>query len=386
MINNVTDSIKYIEMDDTSIELFENQYKVPDGITYNSYVILDDKIAIMDTADRNFQTEWFADIEKVLGGRTPDYLVVSHVEPDHSGSIQFLLDKYPDITLVGNAKTFPTLNQFYSLSDYKSIVVKEGDTLSLGNHNLKFIMAPMIHWPEVMVSYETEEKILFSADAFGKFGVSKDYLEEWLDEARRYYINIVGKYGAPVSVLLKKAATLDIQKICPLHGPVLSDNLGFYIDKYSTWSSYKPEEEGVLIAVASIHGNTLNAANKFAGILKDKGIKNVSVIDLANGDITEAVSLAFKYDKLVVAAASYDGGVFPCMLNFLNLLSSKAYQNRTVGIIENGSWAPMAAKVMKGMFEKSKNITWLENTVTIKAGFKSENIAQIEAMADELMK
>ncbi|MBP8315250.1 FprA family A-type flavoprotein, partial [Clostridium neonatale] len=343
---NISDSIKYIGVNDKTLDLFESQYKIPNGVSYNSYVILDKKVAIMDTVDSRATDEWIANLEKTLDGRTVDYLVISHLEPDHSANIQNLIERYPDMKLVGNKKTFDMLPQFFDVDiTGKTLLVAEGDELNLGDHTLQFFMAPMVHWPEVMVEYEKTEKILFSADGFGKFG-ALDVEDEWIDEARRYYLNIVGKYGSPVQVLLKKAATLDIKTICPLHGPILKENLSYYIDKYNTWSKYEPEEDGVLVAYASIHGNTANAAKKMASILEEKGAKKVVLFDLSRQDMSEAVTNAFIYDKLILAGATYDGGVFPCMEEFLLHLKSKNYQKRTVGIIENGSWAPMAAKTM----------------------------------------
>ena len=345
----VSDSVKYIGVDDTDIDLFESQYPVPDGVSYNSYVILDDKIAVMDTVDERKTDEWFSNLTEVLEDRQPDYLVISHLEPDHSSNIERLAVRYPDMKLVGNAKTFQMLPQFFDMDfSERSIVVKEGEELSLGTHKLVFYMAPMVHWPEVMVTYEATEKILFSADGFGKFGaieLTKD--KDWACEARRYYFNIVGKYGGPVQQLLKKAAGLDINMICPLHGPVLKDNLGYYIGLYDTWSRYEPENKGVLIAYASIHGNTAKAAHELADMLKKAGEDKVVVSDLSREDMAEVIEDAFRYDRMILCAASYDGGVFPCMQDFLLHLQSRAYQNRTVGMVENGSWAPCAARVMR---------------------------------------
>ena len=382
----VTDSIKYIGVDDKDIDLFESQYIVPNGIAYNSYVILDEKIAVMDTVDARKTDEWFANLEKELDGRVPDYLVISHLEPDHAANIKLVTEKYPSITLVGNAKTFAMLPQFFDIDESVSkLVVKEGDTLSLGSHTLTFIMAPMVHWPEVMVSYESSEKILFSADGFGKFG-ALDCDEDWACEARRYYFNIVGKYGAPVQTLLKKAAALDIQMICPLHGPILSENLGYYINLYDIWSSYGVEAEGVFIAYASIHGNTEKAALKLKEILEAKGCKKVPISDLSRDDIAEAVEDAFKYGKMVLLAASYDGGVFPPMEAFLHHLKSKAYQNRTVALVENGSWAPCANKAMAAVLEPMKNVSICESKVTIKSTMKDADVEALEALADEILK
>ncbi len=381
----ITDSIRYIGADDTEIDLFENQYPVPNGVSYNSYVILDEKIAVMDTADHRVTDQWLGNLERELDGRTPDYLVISHMEPDHAGSIQILAEKYPEMKLVGNAKTFPMIGQFFTVPglEERKVVVKEGDSLSLGSHTLHFYMAPMVHWPEVMVTYESSEKVLFSADGFGTFGaISRN--EEWIAEARRYYINIVGKYGMPVQTLLKKAAGLDIAVICPLHGPVLKENLGYYIEKYDIWSSYRPEEEGVVIACASIYGNTAKAARRLEEILKEKGAKNVVYYDVCRTDVAELVEAAFRYDKMVLAAASYDGGVFPPMENFLHHLKAKTYQNRKVALMENGSWGPTANKTMRGVLEGMKNVTICENTVTIRSVMNESTEAALEAMAEEL--
>lgn len=381
-------SIYYIGVDDRDIDLFESQYIVPNGIAYNSYVILDEKIAVMDTVDVRGQQQWEENLVKTLDEKKPDYLVVSHLEPDHAGSISRFLELYPDAKLVGNAKTFAMLPQFLenagNISEEKIITVKEGDTLSLGEHTLQFFMAPMVHWPEVMVTYEQKEKVLFSADGFGKFG-TLDTDEDWACEARRYYFNICGKYGAPVAALLRKAATLDISVICPLHGPILSENLEYYIGKYQTWSSYQPEDEGVLIAYSSIHGNTKKAAEKLAELLEAKGAKKVVLSDLAREDMAEVIEDAFRYDKMVVAAASYDGGVFPCMESFLAHLKSKAYQKRTVGVLENGSWAPSAARVMKEYLSGMKDVTVVEPVVTIRSTMKAEDVTAIEALADAIL-
>ena len=383
---NISESVKYIGVDDTTIDLFESQYVVPEGVSYNSYVILDEKIAIMDTVDKRGMKEWEDNLLKTLDGKKADYVIVQHMEPDHAGSLARLLELFPDITVVGNAKTFVMINQFFENINIKdSLTVKEGDTLNLGSHTLTFVMAPMVHWPEVMVTYESSEKILFSADGFGKFGaLSLTENEDWACEARRYYFNIVGKYGAPVQTLLKKASALDIKTICPLHGPVLSDNLGYYLDLYNTWSSYQPESKGIFIAYASIHGNTAVAANRFADILRDKGVEKVVVTDLSRCDIAEAVEDAFRYDRMVLAAASYDAGVFPIMQDFLHHLQSKAYQNRTIGLIENGSWAPTAAKTMRSILDTMKNITIVEPVVTIKSALKEIDIPALEELADAL--
>lgn len=381
----ISDAIKYIGVDDKTIDLFESQYVVPNGISYNSYLILDEKVTVMDTVDARATDEWLSNLEEALDGKAVDYLVISHLEPDHASNIQLLAEKFPSMKLVGNVKTFNMLPQFFDFdfSD-RTVTVKEGDTLSLGKHTLQFFMAPMVHWPEVMVTYEQSEKTLFSADGFGKFG-ALDTDEDWACEARRYYFNIVGKYGAQVQALLKKAATLDIKTICPLHGPILTENLNYYIDKYNTWSSYQPEDEGIYIAYASIHGNTSKAAKQFAQMLEAKGAKKVTIADLSREDMAEAVEDAFRYNKLVLAAASYDGGVFPVMQDFLMHLKAKNYQNRIVAIIENGSWAPSAARTMMGIIETLKNITVCENTVTIKSTVKPETVTALEALADELI-
>lgn len=382
----VSDSVKYIGVDDTDIDLFESQYPVPDGVSYNSYIILDDKIAVMDTVDERKTDEWFSNLTEVLEDRQPDYLVISHLEPDHSSNIERLAVRYPDMKLVGNAKTFQMLPQFFDLDfSERSIVVKEGEELSLGTHKLVFYMAPMVHWPEVMVTYEAAEKILFSADGFGKFGaieLTKD--KDWSCEARRYYFNIVGKYGGPVQQLLKKAAGLDINMICPLHGPVLKDNLGYYIGLYDTWSRYEPENKGVLIAYASIHGNTAKAAHELADMLKKAGEDKVVVSDLSREDMAEVIEDAFRYDRMILCAASYDGGVFPCMQDFLLHLQSRAYQNRTVGMVENGSWAPCAARVMRNIVDTFKNITVVEPVVTIKSTVKESDKAALSGLAQAI--
>lgn len=385
-MNNViiSDSIKYIGVDDTTLDLFESQYIVPNGVSYNSYLILDEKIAVMDTVDARKTKEWFDNLDKELKERVPDYLIVSHLEPDHSANIQLFTEKYKEAKLVLSAKAKAMLPQFFNIEglDERCIVVKEGEELDLGNHHLKFIMAPMVHWPEVMVEYETTEKVLFSADGFGKFGaLSHD--EDWACEARRYYFNIVGKYGVPVQTLLKKASTLDIKMICPLHGPILKDNLGYYIDKYQIWSSYQSEDEGVLVASASIHGNTKEVALKVVDLLKEKGVK-VAFTDLTRDDMAEAVEDAFRYSKMILAGATYDGGVFSPMEDFLHRLQHKGYQNKTVGLIENGSWAPLANKVMKEMLTPMKNVTICENTVTIKSTYKDENQEAINQLVEEI--
>lgn len=383
---NISDKIKYIGVDDTTIDLFESQYAVPEGVSYNSYVILDDKTAIMDTVDKRGMKDWENNLLNTLDGKNADYVIVQHMEPDHAGSLARLIELFPEITVVGNAKTFVMINQFFENINIKnSLTVKEGDTLNLGSHTLTFVMAPMVHWPEVMVTYESSEKVLFSADGFGKFGaLSLTENADWACEARRYYFNIVGKYGAPVQTLLKKASALDIKTICPLHGPVLSDNLGYYLDLYNTWSSYQPESKGVFIAYASIHGNTAYAAEQFAEMLRNKGVDNVVITDLSRCDIAEAVEDAFRYDRMVLAAASYDAGVFPIMQDFLHHLQAKAFQNRTVGLIENGSWAPTAAKTMRNILETMKNITIVEPVVTIKSVLKATDIPALEQLADAI--
>lgn len=383
-MKNFSDSVKYIGADDKDLDLFESQYIVPNGVSYNSYVIIDDKIAVMDTIDERKTDEWFANLEKEIGGKTPDYLVISHLEPDHSANIKKFTEKYPSAALVGTAKTFAMLPQFFDIdASVEKITVKEGDCLSLGSHELTFIMAPMVHWPEVMLEYEKTEKILFSADAFGKFG-ALDTDEDWACEARRYYFNIVGKYGGPVQTLLKKAANLEIKTICPLHGPILTENLEYYINLYNTWSSYQPEKDGVFIACASVYGNTKNAALKLKDILEEKGVK-VSFSDITRDDMAEAVEDAFKYSKIVLAASSYDGGVFPPMEELLCHLKAKAFQNRKIGIIENGSWAPSAARTIKAALESMKNISVCENTVTVKSAFKESDVPALEALAQEIV-
>lgn len=385
MYEKITDSVCYVGADDKSIDLFESQYVVPNGVSYNSYVILDEKTAILDTVDPRATDVWFKNLAEVLGDRQPDYLVISHLEPDHAGNIQKAAEKYPEMKLVGNPKTFAMLPQFFELDlTERCVTVKEGDTLSLGSHTLTFVMAPMVHWPEVMVSYESSEKILFSADGFGKFG-ALDTREDWTDEARRYYINIVGKYGTQVQALLKKAAGLEIAMICPLHGPILKENLGYYLDKYNTWSSYMPEEQGIVIAYASIHGHTAKAVQALAEILKQKTELPVKVYDLARSDMPTVVAEAFRYDRLILAAASYDGGVFPCMEDFLHHLKAKTYRNRKVALVENGSWAPSAAKTMKAVLSEMKNLTICEQTVIIRSAMKPEDEAALTALADEIL-
>lgn len=386
MTFNVTEKIRYIGVDDTTIDLFESQYIVPNGISYNSYLIMDEKIAIMDTADKRKSEEWFANLEEGLEGRTPDYLVVQHMEPDHAGNIATLLAKYPELQVVASAKAIQMMPQFFEDTCFegRTISVKEGDTLNLGEHTLQFFMAPMVHWPEVMVTYDQTDKVLFSADGFGKFGALA-HEEDWACEARRYYFNICGKYGPQVQALLKKAATLDIACICPLHGPILKENLGYYIGLYDTWSKYDVETEGVFIAYASIHGGTKKAAEKMAEILREKGAPKVSIADLSRDDMAEAVEDAFRMSKLIVAAASYDADVFPPMHDFLHHLKIKAYQKRRVGIIENGSWAPCAGRVMKGMLESMKEIEIVEPMVTIRSAMKQGDIPALEALADAIL-
>ena len=381
----VTQDIRYIGVNDREIDLFEGQYVVPNGMAYNAYVILDEKIAVMDTVDVHKKDEYLSNLEKALEGRTPDYLIVSHVEPDHASSVGALLEKYPSIRLVGNAKTFQMLAQYFDFDMENTLTVKEGDVLSLGRHELQFIITPMVHWPEVMFTYDRSDKVLFSADAFGKFG-ALDADEDWTCEARRYYFNIVGKFGMPVQMVLKKAAALDIQVICPLHGPVLKDNLEFYLNKYQIWSSYQPESEGVFIAYASLHGNTAGAAKKLGKILLDKGCPKVAMADLARDDMAEALEDAFRYGKIVFAASSYNAGVMPFMEDFLHHLKAKSYQNRTVAVIENGSWAPSANKTMADILSQMKDITILEQQVTIRGAVKKSDEEALAVLADELTK
>lgn len=382
---NISDAIKYIGVDDKDIDLFESQYIVPNGISYNSYVILDEKICVLDTVDKRKTDEWVANLENALDGKTPDYLIINHLEPDHASNIQLLADKYPDMKLVGNAKTFNMLPQFFDidLTD-RTVTVKEGDSLNLGEHTLSFYMAPMVHWPEVMVTYESKEKVLFSADGFGKFG-ALDTDEDWACEARRYYFNICGKYGVQVQALLKKAAKLDIEKICPLHGPVLTENLGYYINLYDIWSKYEPEVDGIFIAYCSIHGNTEKAALKLYDILKEKTDKKIAISDLSRSDMAENVEDAFKYSTLVVAAPSYDGGVFPVMNDFLHHLKIKGYKNRKVAMIENGSWAPCAIKSMQPYFDEMKGMEISDAKVTIRSTMTAENEVQLAALADSII-
>ena len=382
----ISDAVTYVGVDDKDLDLFESQYDVPNGMAYNSYIIFDEKIAVMDTVDAAKTDEWLENVGKALDGKAPDYLIVDHVEPDHSGSIVAIMGKYPDMKIVGNAKTFQMLEQFFDgvSFDKQKIVVKENDELSLGSHTLTFIMAAMVHWPEVMVTFEKSEGILFAADAFGKFG-TLDTDEDWACEARRYYFNIVGKYGMQVQALLKKAAALDIKKILPLHGPMLTENLEYYIGKYQVWSSYTPEDKGVTIAYASIHGNTANAAKELAKMLEEKGAEKVSLFDLARDDIAEAAEDAFRYDRLVLMASSYDAGVFPPMEHFLIKLRSKTYRNRTVAIVENGSWAPSAGRVIKSYVDEFKDITLIEPVVTIKSALNADSRAQLEELAGKLV-
>lgn len=383
----ITRDIAYIGVDDTDLDLFESQYIIPNGISYNSYLIKDEKIAIMDTADNRKIDEWLGNLRTALDGRTPDYLVVQHMEPDHAGCIAEILEEYPAIKIVASARAIQMLPQFFEGKDFSqnTIAVKEGDTLCLGEHTLQFFMAPMVHWPEVMVTYDKKDKVVFSADGFGKFG-ALSHEEDWACEARRYYFNICGKYGGPVQALLKKLATLDVECICPLHGPILKENLGYYIGLYDTWSKYDVETEGVFIAYASIHGGTAAVANVMAEILREKGAKKVSVADLSRDDMAEAIEDAFRMDKMIVAAASYDGGVFPVMHDFLHHLQIKAYQKRRVGIIENGSWAPCAGRVMRGMLEQMKDVEIAEPMVTILSRMKQSDRAVLEALADAILK
>ena len=382
----ITDDIRYVGVNDHNIDLFEGQYVVENGMAYNSYVIMDEQIAVMDTVDGNFTDEWLKNISDVIGDRKPSYLIVQHMEPDHSANIANFLDLYKDAKVVATAKAFVMMKQFFG-TDYpeRQIVVKEGDTLSLGTHTLTFVLAPMVHWPEVMVTYDSKDKILFSADAFGKFG-ALDVEEDWTCEARRYYFGIVGKYGVQAQALLKKAAGLDIQTICALHGPILKENLGYYLDLYNSWSSYGVESEGVVIAYTSVYGNTKKAVELLADKLTALGCPKVTVTDLARDDMAEAVEDAFRYGKLVLATTTYNGDIFPFMKTFIEHLTERGYRNRTIGLIENGSWAPTAAKTMLKMFEGSKNLTFTDTTVTIKSAVNTENEAQIAALAEELCK
>lgn len=381
----ISNDIAYIGVNDREIDLFEGQYVVPNGMAYNSYVILDEKIAVFDTVDKNFGTQWLKNLDEALGGKTPDYLIVQHMEPDHSANIVLFAEKYPDAKIVANDKAFVMMSQFFDfdLGDRK-MSVKNGESLSLGKHELTFVFAPMVHWPEVMMTYDSTDKVLFSADAFGKFG-ALDTDEDWACEARRYYFGIVGKYGAQVQAVLKKAAALDIKAICPLHGPVLAENLGYYLDLYNTWSSYGVESDGVVIAYTSVYGNTKAAAELLAQKLKEKGCPKVAVNDLARCDMAEAVEDAFRYGKIVLATTTYNADVFPFMREFINELTERNFQNRFVGIIENGSWAPMAAKVIKKMLENSKNITFADTVVTVKSAMKQNTADDIERLADEII-
>lgn len=382
----VTEDIRYIGVNDHDVDLFEGQYTVENGMSYNSYVILDEKVAVMDTVDAHFGVEWLQNLETVLNGRRPDYLVVQHMEPDHSANIAVFMETYPEAQIVSSAKAFVMMQQFFG-TDFpeRKVVVGEGSTLKLGHHTLTFVTAPMVHWPEVIVTYDSTDKVLFSADGFGKFG-ALDVEEDWADEARRYYIGIVGKYGAQVQALLKKAAALDIAIICPLHGPVLNENLGYYLDKYNTWSSYAVEDEGVVIAYTSVYGHTKEAVEELAEKLNQRGCPNVVVADLARCDMAEVVADAFRYSKLVLATTTYNATIFPHMQSFIDHLTARNYQGRTVGMIENGAWAPMAAKVMKKMLETSKNLTYTDTTVTVKCALNDASRAQIDALADELCK
>ena len=382
----VTEDIRYIGVNDHDVDLFEGQYTVENGMSYNSYVILDEKVAVMDTVDAHFGVEWLQNLETELNGRRPDYLVVQHMEPDHSANIAVFMETYPEAQIVSSAKAFVMMQQFFG-TDFpeRKVVVGEGSTLKLGRHTLTFVTAPMVHWPEVIVTYDSTDKVLFSADGFGKFG-ALDVEEDWADEARRYYIGIVGKYGAQVQALLKKAAALDIATICPLHGPVLNENLGYYLDKYNTWSSYAVEDEGVVIAYTSVYGHTKEAVEELAEKLNQRGCPNVVVADLARCDMAEVVADAFRYSKLVLATTTYNATIFPHMQSFIDHLTARNYQGRTVGMIENGAWAPMAAKVMKKMLETSKNLTYTDTTVTVKCALNDASRAQIDALADELYK
>ncbi len=383
-MQNITKQVYYVGVNDKTLDLFEGQYVIPNGVSYNSYVIMDEKIAIMDMVDRRAAKEWFENLSEVLGDKQPDYLIISHLEPDHSANLSEVLEKYPDIQIVSNDKLFGMLPQFFDVDiTERKVAVKEGDTLSLGNHALHFVMAPMVHWPEVMVTYESTDKILFSADGFGKFG-ALDVEEDWACEARRYYFNIVGKYGMPVQTLLKKAAALDIEIICPLHGPILTENLDYYIGLYQTWSSYEAESKGVFIAYASMHGNTKQAAEQLAAMLKEKGVEKVAIADLAREDMAECIEDAFRYDRLVVACPTYDGAIMPVMQDFIYHLKVKTYQKRTVGIIENGSWAPMAAKIMREQFVAMKDVTVLDEQVTIRSSLKENNENELNVLADKL--
>ena len=380
----VTEDIIYVGVNDHEVDLFEGQYDVPNGMAYNSYVVLDEKVAVFDTVDAHFKDEWLANLEEAFEGRTPDYLIVQHMEPDHAANIANFAEKYPEANIVGNAKTFPMMKQFFG-TDFadRQVIVKEGETLSTGKHNLTFVMAPMVHWPEVMMTYDTTDKIFFSADAFGKFG-ALDVEEEWDCEARRYYIGIVGKYGPMVQKLFGKVGSLEIKAICPLHGPVLTENLEHYLNLYNIWSSYQVETEGTVIAYTSVYGNTKKAVELLAEKLKEEGCPKVVVTDLARDDMAEAVEDAFRYGKLILATTTYNGDIFPFMKEFINHLTERNYQNRMIGFVENGSWTPMAAKIMKAAFEKSKNITFADTTVTIRSAVDETSEAQIAALAKEM--
>lgn len=384
---SISNDIIYIGADDKTIDLFESQYIVPNGISYNSYLIKDEKNVVMDTIDKRKTEEWLSNLEKELGGEKPDYLVVSHLEPDHAYNIGVLTSKYPEMKIVGNNKTFAFMTQFFDIQNLekRKVIVNEGEELNIGKHTLQFFMAPMVHWPEVMVTYEKYEKIVFSADGFGKFG-ALDVEEDWACEARRYYFNICGKYGIQVQALLKKLSTLEVKMICPLHGPILKENLGYYINKYDIWSSYKPEDDGVFIAYASIHGNTADAVEKLEKMLKEKGVKKVIVSDLSRVDMAEAIEDAFRYDKMILAASTYDAGVFTPMQRFLNELQAKNYQNRKIGLIENGTWAPLAAKLMKETADRMKDISICNQVVTIKTKLTEESESQMKTLAEEILK
>ena len=382
---NITNKIEYIGVNDKTLDLFESQYNLPNGVSYNSYILKDKKTVVMDTVDKRVTNEWLENIETTLNKKNIDYLVISHLEPDHSANIQLLAQKYPEMKIILNQKAESMMKQFFDLDlSNRYVIVKEGDIIDTGEHKLQFFMAPMVHWPEVMVTYEQTEKILFSADGFGKFG-TLDTEEDWINEARRYYFNIVGKYGTQVQQLLKKVVGLDIKMICPLHGPILKENLNYYINKYDTWSSYKPEDEGILVAYNSIHGNTKKAVEELEKMLKENGVKKVVVSDLSRNDMSETIANAFRYDKLIIASPTYDTGLFPSTEKFLRNLKHKNYQNRRIGIIENGSWAPMAAKIMKGIVEGFKNIEMVDPVVTIKSTMNDENIKTMEELADNLL-
>ena len=386
MIREISKSIKYIGADDPDIDLFESQYDVPEGMCYNSYIILDDKIAVLDTVDKRVTEEWLANLDKVLNGRTPDYLVINHLEPDHSSNIVKIAEKYPDMKLIGNAKTFAMLPQFFDFNfEGRTVTVKEGDTIDLGSHKLTFYMAPMVHWPEVMVTYEQTEGVLFSADGFGKFGVMDADPDDWACEARRYYFNICGKYGAQVQALLKKASTLDIKTICPLHGPILSENLEYYINLYDTWSKYEPETEGIFVVYSSIHGNTKQAALKLYDMLKERTNDKIAISDLTRSDMGENIEDAFRYSKMVMLSPSYDGGIFPIANDFLHHLLIKGFKNRKVAVVENGSWAPSAGKVMREYFERMKGIELCDVSVTIKSTLNEDTVRKLEELADAIV-